>query len=79
MTAAWDSTATSPCSRATAFRRFPSTCSKRMRITSLFPSSAIDLDLLAVGSSFARGNENNLDQPDGIYYLGPGTSPGYGW
>lgn len=38
----------------------------------------VDLDFDAVGRSFARGNENNLDQPDGIYYLGPGFSPGYG-
>jgi outer membrane receptor protein involved in Fe transport len=37
-----------------------------------------DLDFNAVGRSFARGNENNLDQPDGIYYLGQGFSPGYG-
>ena len=39
---------------------------------------SLDLDLVAVSSSFARGNENNLHQPDGTYYLGPGTSPGYG-
>lgn len=38
---------------------------------------AIDIDLLAVSDSYARGNENNLHQPDGVYYLGPGTSPGY--
>jgi outer membrane receptor protein involved in Fe transport len=37
-----------------------------------------DLDFIAVSSSYARGNENNQSQPDGIYYLGPGTSPGYG-
>ena len=37
-----------------------------------------DLDFIAVSSSFARGNENNQSRPDGIYYLGPGTSPGYG-
>ena len=37
-----------------------------------------DFDFDAVGRSFARGNENNLDQPDGIYYLGQGFSPGYG-
>ena len=37
-----------------------------------------DLDFRAVSRSFARGNENNLDQPDGTYYLGPGSSPGYG-
>jgi outer membrane receptor protein involved in Fe transport len=39
---------------------------------------SVDLDFVAVGRSFARGNENNLDQPDGVYYLGPGFSPGYG-
>jgi outer membrane receptor protein involved in Fe transport len=39
---------------------------------------SVDLDFLAVGRSFARGNENNLDKPDGIYYLGEGFSPGYG-
>ena len=39
---------------------------------------SIDLDFDAVGRSFARGNENNLDQPDGLYYLGQGFSPGYG-
>jgi len=39
---------------------------------------SVDLDFQAVGRSFARGNENNLDQPDRIYYLGQGFSPGYG-
>jgi len=39
---------------------------------------SVDLDFDAVGRSFARGNENNRDQPDGVYYLGPGFSPGYG-
>lgn len=38
---------------------------------------SVDLDLSAVSSSWARGNENNLAQPDGKYYLGPGRSPGY--
>ena len=44
------------------------------------PSSKLtaELNILAVGSSFARGNENNLDKPDGVYYLGPGKSAGYG-
>ncbi len=37
-----------------------------------------DLDFEAVGRSYARGNENNRDQPDGVYYLGQGYSPGYG-
>ena len=28
-------------------------------------------------SSYARGNENNAYTADGVYYLGPGVSPGY--
>jgi len=39
---------------------------------------SIDLDFQAASTSFARGNENNLSYPDSPYYLGPGTSPGYG-
>jgi outer membrane receptor protein involved in Fe transport len=44
------------------------------------PSSKLtaELNILAVGSSFARGNENNLDQPDGVFYNGSGKSAGYG-
>lgn len=38
----------------------------------------IDVNVLGVSSSYARGNENNLHQPDGSVYLGPGSSPGYG-
>jgi len=38
---------------------------------------SLDLGMEALSSSYARGNENNLSQPDGTYYLGPGTSPGY--
>jgi outer membrane receptor protein involved in Fe transport len=30
-----------------------------------------------VSSSYARGNENNAYTADGVYYLGPGVSPGY--
>jgi outer membrane receptor protein involved in Fe transport len=37
----------------------------------------VDFGLVAVSSSFARGNENNLDKPDDVFYLGPGQSPGY--
>jgi outer membrane receptor protein involved in Fe transport len=37
-----------------------------------------ELDIRAVGSSYARGNENNLDQPDGVFYNGSGKSAGYG-
>jgi outer membrane receptor protein involved in Fe transport len=44
------------------------------------PSSKLtaEMDIRAVGSSFARGNENNLNQPDDIFYLGSGKSAGYG-
>jgi len=37
-----------------------------------------NLNLVAVSSSFARGNENNLHEPENPYYLGPGTVAGYG-
>ena len=33
--------------------------------------------VVGVSSSYARGNENNAHRPDGTYYLGEGTSPGY--
>jgi outer membrane receptor protein involved in Fe transport len=39
---------------------------------------SVDLGFHAASQSFARGNENNLSQPDGRYYLAPGISPGYG-
>lgn len=44
------------------------------RLTSTF---SIGLNMVAVSSAFARGNENNQHRPDGSYYLGPGKSPGY--
>ncbi len=37
----------------------------------------LDLDEVVVSSSYARGNENNAYKADGVYYLGPGVSPGY--
>ncbi len=36
-----------------------------------------DLNEVLVSSSYARGNENNAYKADGVYYLGPGVSPGY--
>ncbi|MEO6339941.1 MAG: TonB-dependent receptor [Caulobacteraceae bacterium] len=38
---------------------------------------SINADMIAIGGSFARGNENNLHQPDGVFYLGPGKTKGY--
>jgi outer membrane receptor protein involved in Fe transport len=40
-------------------------------------SLLVDVGLVAISSSFARGNENNLHQPDGVYYLGAGSAAGY--
>jgi outer membrane receptor protein involved in Fe transport len=37
----------------------------------------VDVDVVAVGPSFARGNENNAHEPDGEFYLGEGRSDGY--
>ncbi len=45
-----------------------------LQISSKFSA---DLDLLAISGSYARGNENNEHQADGVYYLGPGKSGGY--
>jgi len=38
---------------------------------------SLNFGVLALSSAYARGNENNLHQPDGTYYLGSGRSPGY--
>lgn len=38
---------------------------------------SLNLNATAFGSSFARGNENNLHKADGLVYLGPGKSGGY--
>ena len=35
------------------------------------------LNMIATGSAYARGNENNRHTPDGTTYLGPGKSGGY--
>jgi outer membrane receptor protein involved in Fe transport len=37
----------------------------------------LNLNAVAFSSSFARGNENNQHQADGVVYLGPGKSGGY--
>ncbi|MGH9845259.1 MAG: TonB-dependent receptor, partial [Blastocatellia bacterium] len=38
---------------------------------------SVNLSVLGFSSAYARGNENNLHEPDGLYYLGAGRSPGY--
>lgn len=36
------------------------------------------LNVIGISGSFARGNENNAHQPDNLYFIGRGDSPGYG-
>jgi outer membrane receptor protein involved in Fe transport len=38
---------------------------------------SFDADMIAVDGVYARGNENNLHQPDGAFYLGQGKTAGY--
>ncbi len=38
---------------------------------------SLNFGVLALSSSYARGNENNEHASDGTYYLGSGKSPGY--
>lgn len=37
----------------------------------------VNVNVIAVGRSYARGNENNRHTPDGVYYLGPGAANAY--
>jgi outer membrane receptor protein involved in Fe transport len=39
---------------------------------------SFDMDLVAMSSSLARGNENDQHQSDGTFYVGPGRAAGYG-
>ncbi|WP_226018836.1 TonB-dependent receptor [Novosphingobium sp. FKTRR1] len=41
------------------------------------PALALSLDLTAASGVWARGNENNRHQPDGVHYLGAGRTDGY--
>ena len=41
------------------------------------PALSLDADASYIGSSYARGNENNQHQPDGLHYLGAGSTGGY--
>ena len=38
---------------------------------------SFDADVIYVGGSLSRGNDNNAHEPDGVYYLGLGATPGY--
>ncbi|MDD5295974.1 MAG: TonB-dependent receptor [Rhodocyclaceae bacterium] len=42
------------------------------------PDLSADLEWVAVGGSYMRGNENNAQAPDGVGSFGSGRVPGYG-
>lgn len=37
----------------------------------------VGASMFAAASSYARGNENNAHQPDGVFFVGDGKAPGY--
>lgn len=41
------------------------------------PQLSLNLDMIAVSGSVARGNENGEHEPDGVHYLGEGKTDGY--
>jgi len=38
---------------------------------------SVDLGMISSSGVYARGNENNVHQPDGTYYFGEGATPAY--
>ncbi len=63
-----------------AGNRIPLIPRQQLKLFAVWPLAktlAVNADLSLVEGSYARGNENNLHQPDGLYYLGPGRSSGY--
>jgi outer membrane receptor protein involved in Fe transport len=44
---------------------------------SIAPTCTLNADLVSIGGSYARGNENNEHHADGLYYIGPGSTGGY--
>jgi outer membrane receptor protein involved in Fe transport len=43
----------------------------------ILPQLSASADLVNIGGAYARGNENNEHEPDGLYYLGEGKTGGY--
>jgi outer membrane receptor protein involved in Fe transport len=41
------------------------------------PRVSLSFDMIAASGVFARGNENNLHRPDGVYFLSSGKTDGY--
>ncbi|MEJ0035751.1 MAG: TonB-dependent receptor [Gammaproteobacteria bacterium] len=43
----------------------------------VLPRLTINADVITIAGSYARGNENNEHEPDGVFYIGPGKTGGY--
>lgn len=60
--------------------RMPLIPRQMLKLYAEYPLTAnlsVNGDIVAVEGSYARGNENNEHEPDGTYYLGPGSTSGY--
>lgn len=43
----------------------------------IVPQLTANVDVITIAGSYARGNENNEHEPDGVFYIGPGRTGGY--
>jgi len=55
----------------------PKHTAKAYAIWQATPKLLFEMNEVTASSSYARGNENNAYSADGVYYQGPGVSPGY--
>ncbi|MEO8316030.1 MAG: TonB-dependent receptor, partial [Pseudomonadota bacterium] len=55
----------------------PRHIAKAMLKWQILPMLSVNADAMYVGGSYARGNENNEHEPEGVYYLGPGRTQAY--
>ncbi len=55
----------------------PKHTGKAYAIWQATPKLVFEMNEVIASSSYARGNENNAYKADGVYYQGPGVSPGY--
>lgn len=55
----------------------PKQTGKAYAIWQTTPMLMFEMNEVIASSSYARGNENNAYTADGVYYQGPGVSPGY--
>jgi outer membrane receptor protein involved in Fe transport len=55
----------------------PRHIAKAMVQWQVLPMLSVSADAMNMGGSYARGNENNEHEADGVYYLGPGRTDRY--